>query len=123
VKGRASPPPPSRRLDQWLWFARFVKTRSLAARLCAAGGIAVNGEMIKKAHHTVRVGDTVVMPQGAFCRTVRVLGLGLRRGPAPEARLLYEEVATVHRSDLAPDWMPLLIDDEDPNEIHELDGH
>jgi ribosome-associated heat shock protein Hsp15 len=106
-----------------LWFARFVKTRSLAARLCAAGGIAVNGEMIKKAHHTVRVGDTVVMPQGAFCRTVRVLGLGLRRGPAPEARLLYEEVATVHRSDLAPDWMPLLIDDEDPNEIHELDGH
>jgi len=105
-----------------LWFARFVKTRSLAARLCAAGGITVNGETIKKAHHTIRVGDTVVMPEGPLCRTVRVLGLGLRRGPAPEARLLYEEVATVHWSELAPDWIPLLIDDEDISELYQREG-
>jgi len=117
VKGRASPPPPSRRLDQWLWFARFVKTRSLAARLCAAGGVTVNGETIKKAHHTIRVGDTVVMPEGPLCRTVRVLGLGLRRGPAPEARLLYADVATGHRSELAPAWELLILNEEDPSDI------
>lgn len=124
MKDSAAPPPPSRRLDQWLWFARFVKTRSLAARLCIAEAVSVNGLTIRKANHTLRIGDTVVVPQGALCRTVRVLALGLRRGPAPEARLLYEEIASpVHRSGLAPAWEPLLADDEHPGEIAELDGH
>ena len=115
MKDRASPRPPSRRLDQWLWFARFVKTRSLAARLCIAGAITVNREIIRRANHTVRIGDTVVVPQGALCRKVRVLGLGLRRGPAPEARLLYADVATGHRSELAPTWELLILDEEDPS--------
>jgi ribosome-associated heat shock protein Hsp15 len=118
VKDRASPSPPSRRLDQWLWFARFVKTRSLAARLCTAGAIAVNGAAIRKANHTVHVGDTVGVPQGALRRTVRVLALGLRRGPAAEARLLYEEIAVpVRRSGFAPAWEPLILDEEDLSDI------
>ena len=52
------------RLDQWLWFARFVKSRSLAARLCAAGAVTVNGSPVKKANHPVRMGDVVVLPAG-----------------------------------------------------------
>ena len=101
------------RLDQWLWFARFVKSRSLAARLCAAGAVTVNGSPVKKANHPVRVGDIVVLPQGGWQRTVRVVALGIRRGPAPEARLLYEEAAvSVRLADLAPAWMPLLAGDE-----------
>ena len=118
MKSRASPLAPSRRLDQWLWFARFVKTRSLAARLCMARAIAVNGVAIRKANHTVHVGDTVAVPQGALCRTVRVLALGLRRGPAAEARLLYEEIAVpVRRSEFAPTWKPLILDEQDPSDI------
>ena len=101
------------RLDQWLWFARFVKSRSLAARLCAAGAVTVNGSPVKKANHPVRMGDVVVLPQGGWQRTVRVVALGIRRGPAPEARLLYEEAAvSVRLADLAPAWMPLLAADE-----------
>ena len=101
------------RLDQWLWFARFVKSRSLAARLCAAGAARVNGSPVKKANHPVRMGDIVVLPQGGWQRTVRVVALGIRRGPAPEARLLYEEAAvSVRLADLAPAWMPLLAGDE-----------
>jgi len=107
-------------LDQWLWFARFVKTRSLAARLCTAGAIRVNGIITKKANHAVRIGDTLVVPQGALWRTVRVVSLGLRRGPAPEARLLYEETAAaVRRSEFGQAWKPLLMDD---GEIHKLHG-
>jgi ribosome-associated heat shock protein Hsp15 len=99
------------RLDQWLWFARFVKSRSLAARLCAGGAVAVNGFPIKKANQLIRIGDIVVLPQGGWQRTVRVRALGLRRGPAAEARLLYEEAATALRlADLAPAWVPLLGD-------------
>ena len=101
------------RLDQWLWFARFVKSRSLAARLCAAGAVTVNGSPVKKANHPVRMGDVVVLPQGGWQRTVRVVALAIRRGPAPEARLLYEEAAvSVRLADLAPAWMPLLAGDE-----------
>ena len=101
------------RLDQWLWFARFVKSRSLAARLCAAGAVTVNGSPVKKANHPIRMGDIVVLSQGGWQRTVRVLALGFRRGPAPEAQLLYEEAAvSTCLADLAPAWMPLLAGDE-----------
>ena len=118
MKSPASPLAPSRRLDQWLWFARFVKTRSLAARLCTAGAIAVNGVAIRKANHTIHVNDTITVPQNALCRTVRVLALGLRRGPAAEARLLYEEIAVpVRRSEFAPTWKPLILDEQDPSDI------
>jgi ribosome-associated heat shock protein Hsp15 len=99
----------SRRLDQWLWFARLAKTRSLAARLCAGGGVAVNGTGIRKPNHPIRAGDIVITPQGAVRRTVRVLALGTRRGPASEARRLYEEISSpVPLFDIAPVWEPLL---------------
>ena len=102
-----------RRLDQWLWFARLVKSRSLAARLCAGRAVMVNQAAVSKANHLVRIGDVISLPQGAFRRTVRVFGLGTRRGPSAEARLLYEEVAPpVHRSELAPSWTPLLSEDD-----------
>ena len=103
------------RLDQWLWFARFVKSRSLAARLCAAGTVMINGTPVKKPNQTVRVGDLVVLPQGGWRLTVRVLRLGERRGPATEARTLYEEAAAAARlRDLVPEWAPLLADEPVP---------
>ena len=101
------------RLDQWLWFARFAKSRSLAARLCAAGAVAINGATVRKANQTVRVGDVVVAPHGGWQRTVRVVALGVRRGPAAEARALYEEAApALRRRDTVPDWVPLLGEDD-----------
>jgi ribosome-associated heat shock protein Hsp15 len=100
------------RLDQWLWFARFAKSRSLAARLCTSGVVALNNATVKKPNQTLRVGDVVVIPQGSWQRRVRVLGLGLRRGPAAEARMLYEEIEAGPLRDTSPDWVPLLnVDD------------
>lgn len=103
--------PPGRRLDQWLWFARLVKSRSLAARLCAAGQVTLNGIAVKKPNHIVRIGDNITTPQGGWRRTVQVLALGTRRGPPPEARVLYEEAEPPLRlSAEAPEWEPLLAD-------------
>jgi ribosome-associated heat shock protein Hsp15 len=111
---RASAEITGRRLDQWLWFARLVKSRSLAARLCVAGVVIVNGMAVRKPNHMLRIGDILAAPQGAFCRKVRVLSLGTRRGPASEARNLYEEsAAPVHLSDLVPAWTPLLMGDDE----------
>lgn len=101
------------RLDQWLWFARLAKSRSLAARLCTAGAVAINGSTVTKPNQTLRVGDFVAVPQGGVQRTVQVLALGTRRGPAAEARTLYHEIATVRLRDAPPDWVPLLEEEED----------
>jgi ribosome-associated heat shock protein Hsp15 len=81
------------RLDKWLWHARFCKSRTLAAKLAAAGRVRVSGTLVFKAHHTVKPGDVLTFPLGPHIRTVKVLALGERRGPAPEARLLYEDLA------------------------------
>ncbi|MBF0307001.1 MAG: RNA-binding S4 domain-containing protein [Alphaproteobacteria bacterium] len=83
------------RLDKWLWQARFLKSRSMAAALCEGGGITVNGAPVDKASRLVRPGDVVAFPAGPWLRSVRVLALGERRGPAPEARALYEELSLV----------------------------
>lgn len=101
------------RLDKWLWFARFARTRSLAAKLCAAGCVMVNGIAALKPHHLVRVGDRITVTQGRWERSVVVLALGDRRGPPAEARLLYDEPeppAALARRDAAA-WTPLLDED------------
>jgi ribosome-associated heat shock protein Hsp15 len=98
-----------RRLDQWLWVARFAKTRSLASRLCTAGAVTLNGMTVRKANRMIRVGDIVVVPMGVLLRTIRVKALGGRRGPPSEARLLYDETAVaVHLEELTPSWEQLL---------------
>ena len=114
-----SPGLASRRVDQWLWFARLVKSRSRAARLCAAGAVTVNGVTVGKANQAIRIGDTIGLPQGGVRRIVRVVALGTRRGPAPEARSLYEEAgAPANLFELAPAWIPLLVSDDELNGDH-----
>lgn len=81
------------RIDKWLWHARFFKTRSLAAKVCAAGVIRVSGTPVAKAHYAVKPGDVLTFPQGRHIRVVRVTALGSRRGPADEASTLYEDLA------------------------------
>ncbi|MDZ5647092.1 RNA-binding S4 domain-containing protein [Nitrospirillum sp. BR 11828] len=81
------------RLDKWLWYARFLKSRSLAAKLCGSGAIRCGGATITKAHHTVRPGDVLTFPLGNHIRVIKVLALGTRRGPAPEAQALYEDLS------------------------------
>ena len=80
------------RIDKWLWHARFFKTRSLAAKVVSDGKLRVNGQPISKPAYAVSVLDVLTFPQARDVRVIKVLGLGERRGPAPEARLLYEDL-------------------------------
>lgn len=77
------------RIDKWLWHARFYKTRSLAAKQVGAGHVRVNGAKISKPSQNVSIGDVLTFAQGDRIRVVRVEALSLRRGPAPEAQMLY----------------------------------
>ncbi len=80
------------RLDLWLWCARFMKSRGDCAEWIAAGGLRVNRQPTDKAHARVRAGDVLTLPLRGGVRVVRVLALAERRGPAAEARLLYDEI-------------------------------
>lgn len=88
----ADPGRDGQRIDQWLWHARFFKTRALATRLCQGTRVRVNREVVGKAHQLVRVGDVLTFPQAREIRVVRVLALAVRRGPASETRSLYEDL-------------------------------
>jgi len=87
-----SEPADSLRVDKWLWFARFFKTRSLAAKLVSDGKVRVDGTPISKPSRSVAPGAVLTFPQGHSVRVIKILALGTRRGPAPEAQALYEDL-------------------------------
>jgi ribosome-associated heat shock protein Hsp15 len=80
------------RLDKWLWFARFFKSRTLATRFLEDGKARLRGS-VAKSHARIRVGDVITFSlRGNVC-IVAVRQLGTRRGPAAEARTLYEDLS------------------------------
>ena len=83
--------PPSVRLDRWLWAARVFHSRSLAAQACSGGKVGVNGGSAK-AHKAVRIGDLIEVTLANGKRRLRILQTAERRGPAPVARQLYEDL-------------------------------
>ena len=85
-------PPPTLRIDRWLWAARFFKTRTSAAAAVSGGKVHLNGQRTKPAK-AVREGDRLDIRRGDSRWEVTVLATAERRGPASEARMLYEEAA------------------------------
>lgn len=81
------------RLDKWLWYARFCKTRSLATAICRHGDVRVNKFHVRKSNYAVRSGDVLTFAQGPRIRVIRITALGTRRGPAAEAQSLYEDMS------------------------------
>lgn len=85
-------PDQSQRLDQWLWFARITKSRTLAQALIERGKVRVNRQKIERTSHGLKAGDTITLSVGPRVRVFTVKAFGVRRGPAVEAQALYEEL-------------------------------
>lgn len=88
-------PRPTIRLDKWLWQARFFKSRSLAAGVVSAGKVRVDGTPVSKPARAVGPGNVLTFVQATQTKVVRILACGERRGPAPEAQALYEDLSPV----------------------------
>ncbi|MEO0945328.1 MAG: RNA-binding S4 domain-containing protein [Pseudomonadota bacterium] len=88
-------PDSSQRLDQWLWHARFFKTRSLATKHVSGGHVRVDGIRVSKPAHALRPQVTLTFPQAKRIRVVRVEALAKRRGPATEAQGLYTDLSPI----------------------------
>lgn len=83
--------PARQRADKWLWFARVAKTRALAAKLVTSGHVRLNGRRMDDPGRGLLIGDVLTIALSRETRVLQLIGFGARRGPAPEARLLYEE--------------------------------
>lgn len=80
------------RLDKWLWAARFFKTRTLATDAINGGKVQVNGNRVKAARE-IKIDERLDISNGEVRWEIIVKALSDKRGPAPEARLLYEETS------------------------------
>ena len=78
------------RLDKWLWYARFYKTRSLATAAINGGKVHLNAERVKPARR-VRIGDRLSLSLQGVVAEFEIKGLPERRGPASEAQTHYLE--------------------------------
>jgi len=80
------------RLDRFLWFARLVKTRTLAQELAAGGRLRLDGRVVDRAAAPVRAGTILTFALRGQVRVLRIEALPTRRGPPPEARACYAEL-------------------------------
>lgn len=84
--------PARQRIDKWLFFARAVKSRTLAGKFTASGNVRVNREKIDQASFLVKPGDVLTISLERRILVWKILACGERRGPATEAQLLYEDL-------------------------------
>jgi ribosome-associated heat shock protein Hsp15 len=80
------------RLDKWLWYARFFKTRSAATKAILAGRFRLDGMVVNKPHRQALCDQVLTFIQGDRVRVIKIMALGSRRGPSSEAALLYEDL-------------------------------
>ncbi|QKD01389.1 RNA-binding S4 domain-containing protein [Mesorhizobium loti] len=98
------------RIDKWLFFSRAVKSRSLAAKLVVAGRVRINRDKAAQASDLVKPGDVLTITLDRRIFVWKVLGAGVRRGPAEEARTLYEDMSPppAPKGDALPNAIPAL---------------
>jgi ribosome-associated heat shock protein Hsp15 len=89
----AGPSGSRQRIDKWLWFARVVKSRTLAQKLVLAGKVRINREKCGSPSDLVRPGDVLTITVERRVLVLRIAQPGVRRGPPVEARQLYEDLS------------------------------
>lgn len=93
IAGHATGPSAGQRLDRWLWFARVVKSRTLAQRLVASGAVRVDGRRVTAPDRRIAAGAVLTIGLPGRIRVLRVRDPGIRRGPAAEAAGLYDDLS------------------------------
>lgn len=83
------------RIDKWLWYARVVKSRTLATKLVEDGHVRLNGKRLTVAAHIVGAGDVLTIALERQVRVLRVIAIVDRRGPFRDTCLLFEDLTGV----------------------------
>src|SRR3982751_707523 len=86
-------PDDRQRIDKWLWHARVVRTRSAAAALVASGHVRINGARNNATSRAVKAGALITIALDRGVRVLKVVSFAERRGDAPSASVLYEDLS------------------------------
>lgn len=78
------------RVDLWLFYTRFYKTRKKAVAAVSGGHVRINGERGKPSSR-VKPGDVIELLRDQLPFTLKAGPLPARRGPASEARACFTE--------------------------------
>ena len=78
------------RIDRWLFYCRFFKTRGLATAAVNGGHVKLNGERATPGSR-VKSGDYIDMVRERLPYSLEVIDIPSRRGPAVEAKACYVE--------------------------------
>lgn len=81
------------RLDKWLWYARIVKSRTLAQKVIASGSVRIDGQRVTSSDYRVTSGMVLTLNVHERLRILRICNPGTRRGPATEAQTLYDDLS------------------------------
>ena len=81
------------RLDTWLWYARFYKSRGLSSKAILSGKVRVNSNKIIKPASKVKINDVLTINHVNTVRIIQIQSIGARRGPASEAQALYNDLS------------------------------
>ncbi len=81
------------RVDKWLWYARVVKSRSLAQQLVKTGKVRINATKISSPSTAVGPDDVLTVTLTRQVKILKVVACGTRRGPAPEAQQLFDDLS------------------------------
>lgn len=87
------------RLDKWLWFARFARTRPTAVRLVEDGHVRVSGKRVENPALGLKPGDVLTLALPHATLVVRVTAFAPRRGSYEQAQTLYEVLDGAERGD------------------------
>ena len=87
------------RIDKWLWWARFFKTRSLAAKKISNGAVRVNSCRVLKPSAEITIDDVLTLKQGKKVRVIRVVSLGQKREKYDIAKKMYEDIEDLKLDD------------------------
>ena len=90
----------SLRIDRWLFYCRFFKTRVLSTAAVTGGHVKINGERATPGSR-VKCGDKVDLVRERLPYALEVVEVPSRRGPAAEARRCYvEDAATIREREV-----------------------
>ena len=79
------------RLDLYLFFVRFFKSRHLASKFVSNGKLRIGGAIVRKPHKRVSINNILTMENHDKIKIIKVLKLPIRRGPFLEVKDCYED--------------------------------
>ena len=80
------------RLDLFLFYIRFFKTRSLSTKYIRSSTIEISGKATKKPHKLIMIGNVLTIPKNDEIKILKVIDIPSKRESFLDSLLFYEDL-------------------------------